>query len=199
MPPSQPERAHATQLQLISTARRLFGERGYADVPAEEIVAAAGLTRGALYHHYADKRALFEAVFEQLESDIADEIAAATLAPAADGDGIAGIAASLDAFLDICQRPEVLRIGLTDAPAVLGWARWREIETEHGLGLIAAQLGDLAAAGQLVEAPIQTLAQIALSAVIEAALIIANAHDQQGARRDAQSALLALLAGMLRL
>lgn len=191
---SQQDRTQATQEALIRTARRLFAQRGYRHVPAEEIAAAAGVTRGALYHHYADKQALFEAVFEALEREIAAEVASVT---APSGDAWTGVVAVLGRFLDICQRPEVIHIALTDAPAVLGWQRWREIEAAHGLGLITGQLHALSSQGLLVPAPVPVLAQLVLSAVIEAALLIANAEDPATAREQAGQALLALFAGIL--
>jgi AcrR family transcriptional regulator len=192
---SQQDRSHATRAALVTTARGLFAERGYAQVPAEEIVTAAGVTRGALYHHFADKRQLFRAVFEELEAEVTAEIAAAI---AAAPDRSAGMVAGLSRFLDVCQRPEVARIALTDAPAVLGWRTWREVEARHGLGVITSGLQAAARDGLLVPAPVPVLAQLALSAVIEAALLIGHAADPKAARADAEQALLALLSGMLR-
>jgi AcrR family transcriptional regulator len=179
---------------LTGTARRLFAQRGYLNVPAEEIAAAAGVTRGALYHHYADKQALFQAVFEELEREIADEVASVA---APSEDVWTGVAAALGRFLEICQRPEVVQIALTDAPAVLGWQKWRDIEAAHGLGLITRQVQTLSSQGLLVPAPVPVLAQLVLSAVIEAALLIANADDPGTAREEVGQALLALFAGML--
>lgn len=179
----------------MATARRLFAERGYAHVPAAEIVTAAGVTRGALYHHFADKQELFRAVFEELESEVTAEIATAI---AAAPDRAAGMVVGLGRFLDVCQRPEVTRIALTDAPAVLGWKSWREIEAQHGLGVITHSLQAAATEGLLVDAPVPVLAQLVLSAVIEAALLIAHAADPGAARAEAEQALLALLSGMVR-
>jgi AcrR family transcriptional regulator len=192
---SQVERTRTTQDALIRTARRLFAERGYAHVPADEIAAEAGLTRGALYHHYADKQALFRVVFEALEGEITDEIRAAADEHSV---GWVSVTAALTTFLDVCQRPEVVQIALTDAPAVLGWQTWREIEAMHGLGLITEHLQALSAAGLLVRAPVPMLAQLTVSAVIEAALLIANADDQDAARAEAGEALLAMFAGLVR-
>lgn len=173
----------------------MFAERGYANVPADEIVAAAGLTRGAMYHHFADKKALFEAVFIDFEVAITDELRAVAQAQ----EGWAGLLVSLGHFLDMCERQEVRRIGLTDAPAVLGWARWREIEGQYGLGIVVEQLRELEAAGELAPgAPIPVLAQLALSAVVEAALLIAHAEDPRAARADAEAGLVALLSGMIK-
>jgi AcrR family transcriptional regulator len=192
---SQQERSRATRAALVTTARRLFAERGYAQVPAAEIVTAAGVTRGALYHHFADKQQLFCAVFEELEAEVTAEIAAAiTAAP----DQATGMLVGLGRFLDVCQRPEVAQIALTDAPAVLGWRTWREIEARHGLGVITEGLQAAARDGLLVPAPVPVLAQLVLSAVIEAALLITHAADPTAARADAEQALLALLSGMVR-
>jgi AcrR family transcriptional regulator len=191
---SQEDRTRSTQALLITTARRLFAERGYAHVSADEIVNAAGLSRGALYHHYADKRDLMRAVFEQLETEIASEITASIeQAPST----LDAITEALGTFLTICQRPEVIQLGLTDAPAVLGWQQWRQIESAHGLGLTMDWLQRAANEGLLVPVPIPVLAQLVLSAAIEAALVIAHSGDQDAARAEAETALLAMLSGLL--
>ena len=188
---SQQERSRATREALVATARRLFAERGYAHVPAEEIVTAAGVTRGALYHHFDDKQQLFRAVLEELEGEVPAEVAAAPDRPT-------GMVVGLGRFLDVCQRPEVARVALTDAPAVLGWQAWREVEARHGLGVITRDLQAAAREGLLVDTPVPVLAQLVLSAVIEAALLIAHATDPAAARADAERALLTLLSGMVR-
>ena len=188
---SQQERSRATREALVATARRLFAERGYAHVPAEEIVTAAGVTRGALYHHFDDKQQLFRAVLEELEGEVPAEVAAAPDRPT-------GMVVGLGRFLDVCQRPEVARVALTDAPAVLGWQAWREVEARHGLGVITRDLQAAAREGLLVDTPVPVLAQLVLSAVIEAALLIAHATDPAAARADAEQALLTLLSGMVR-
>jgi AcrR family transcriptional regulator len=175
---------------LLAAGRRLFADRGYAQVSADEIVAAAGLSRGALHHHYKDKHGLFLAVFEQIEDEFEAEIAA-NMAAAADVPG--QMAAGLGSFLDICQRPEVLRIGLIDAPTVLGWETWRAIETEHAFGLIVGLLEKGAAEGLLTQPPSAVLARFVLSAVIEAALMIAH---ETATRAEVEASLGALLAGL---
>lgn len=191
---SQADRAQSTRTALIGAARTLFTERGFANVPAEEVVRTAGVTRGALYHHFADKQELFLAVFEQLEAEITAEVnQAAEAAP----DPRTAMVAALARFLDICRRPEVLRIGLTDAPAVLGWQRWREIEARHGLGVIIEMLDNAAADGILAVPATPALAQLLLSMVIESALMIAHAEDPDATRAQAEQSLLGLLAGLL--
>jgi AcrR family transcriptional regulator len=184
----------------MATARRLFAERGYADVSAAEIVTAAGLTRGALYHHYSDKRDLFLAVFVELEAELNAEIGAAAAGVPDPTDLGVVMAAGLDAFLSACERSDVLRIGLTDAPAVLGWRTWRQIETEHGLGLLTGLLEAGMAAGLMVRQPVRVLAQLMLSALIEAALLVAEAQGTDGldaVRTEVRQALVTLFAGLV--
>jgi AcrR family transcriptional regulator len=193
---TQEDRSRTTRGALVATARRLFAERGYADVSAAEIVSTAGLSRGALYHHYADKADLFRAVFIELETELSAEIQAA--ADRADNPAEAMVA-SLDAYLSACERDDFVRIVLTDAPAVLGWRAWREIETEHGLGTITESLERAMAAGLMVEQPVRVLAQLLLSALIEAALLVADASqsDQRATvRAEVRQGLITLFAGL---
>lgn len=172
---------------MLAAARPLFGARGFAEVPAEEVVAAAGVTRGALHHHYGDKKGVFRAVFEQLEADFMADVVQAI-----DGVGAEDLVpVAIRAFLDICARPETLQIALTDAPAVLGWAEWRSIEAKYGLSLVVA----LATNSVPVKAGTTTaemLGQLVLSSLIEAALLIAHAEDRLAARQQAERTLLAL-------
>lgn len=174
----------------MATARGLFAERGYSNVSADDIVAAAGLTRGALHHHFGDKAGLFRAVFEQLEAEMTEELRTVL---AATEDVVSGMAVGLGAFLDICQRPEVLRIALADAPSVLGWEAWRAIEAEHGLGLIIELTERAVAEGTVIAQPPEVLAHLVLSVTMEAALLIANGTD----RGVVEPALLTMLAGLL--
>ncbi len=192
---SQTERSQSTQSALITAARGLFADQGYAEVPADEIVRTAGVTRGALYHHFGDKQGLFRAVIEQLETEITDELKAVL---AAEDDPWAAAFGTLSRFLDLCLRPEVVRISLTDAISVLGWQEWRELETRYGLGLITEILESVAADGRLIAAPIPELAQLVLSACAEAALMVAHAEDPEAAKERSLAALIALLSGLVK-
>ncbi|WP_410578903.1 TetR/AcrR family transcriptional regulator [Amycolatopsis sp. lyj-108] len=191
---SQTERSRSTRAALITAARTLFADQGYAAVPADEIVRAAGVTRGALYHHFGDKQGLFRAVIEQIETEITEELR--TVLRATEDPWSAALGA-LSRFLDLCLRPEVVRIALTDAVSVLGWQEWRELENRYGLGLITEILEAAAADGLLIEAPIPELAQLTLSACAEAALMIAHAEDPEAAKEKALAALVALLSGLV--
>jgi AcrR family transcriptional regulator len=184
-------------MALEEAGLRLFTERGFAGTSAEELVSAAGVTRGALHHHYGDKRGLFLAVLEQLETDATAEITRAIAAVDPD-DLLMAMATGLGTFLEICRRPAMARIALSDAPAVLGWQAWREFESKHGLGVIIDQLERARAAGRIPEVPVRVLAQLILSAVAESGLIVAHAEDPDAARTEAQQSLMLLVAGILR-
>ncbi|MFD6400299.1 TetR/AcrR family transcriptional regulator [Nocardia sp. NPDC060249] len=193
---SQEDRSRVTRAALEQAGRRLFAERGFAGTSAEQLVADAGVTRGALHHHYGDKRGLFLAVLEQVETEATEEIASA-VAAVDRADIIGGMTAGLARFLDICARPEMLRIVLMDAPTVLGWPAFREFEARHGLGLITAELQRATDAGLIPVAPVPVLAQLLLSAIAEASLIVAHADDPDRARLETQQSLLLLIAGLL--
>ena len=141
------ERSEATRAALIAAARPLFAERGFSGVGTEEIVRAAGVTRGALYHQFADKRELFAAVFEQVEAEVTTETARAAVASGA-SDPLAVLRVGALGWLEACSEPEVQRIVLLDGPAVLGWAAWREIGMRYALGLVENELREAVAAGE---------------------------------------------------
>lgn len=190
---SQADRSQATRTALIDAATTLFGEEGYAAVPAERVVKAAGVTRGALYHHFGDKEGLFRAVFVDLESQLSAEIAEILdTVP----ERWPAMLSALSHFLDACQRPEVLQIALTDAPAVLGWQTWRQIETDHGLGLITANLQQAVDEGSVRDVPVAVVAQLLLSTIIEAALVIAHAEEPGAARAEAEESLLLMVSAL---
>jgi len=187
---TQSERSEATRGALIEAARRLFADRGYAAVGTEEIVRAAGVTRGALYHHFEGKRDLLRAVYEQLESEIATEVATAVTP----GAGVLEtLSAGAQMFLDRCLEPEVQRIVLLDAPAVLGWEEWREIGARYGLGLIAGLLTAGIESGELRDQPVEPLAHALLGALDEIAMLVARADDPAVARAEAGETIESLL------
>jgi AcrR family transcriptional regulator len=190
---TQSERSEATRGALIGAARPLFAERGYAGVGTEEIVRAAGVTRGALYHHFQGKRELFEAVYEQIESEVTERIATGALAGS---NPIEALRAGAGAFLDHCLEPEVQQIVLLDAPSVLGWERWREIGARYGLGLIEAALTAGIEAGQISPQPVRPLAHVLMGALDEAAMVVARAEDPAGAREEMAAVLGGLLGGI---
>ena len=136
---TQADRSAATRDALVAAARGLFAAHGFAEVSTDAIVAAAGVTRGALYHQFADKTALFDAVLDAVEADIArrlaEEVAAAGIT-----DPVEAMRHAIRTWLDICVEPEIHRIALVDGPSVVGWARWREVCQRHVFGLAQALL-----------------------------------------------------------
>lgn len=187
--------ARATREALVQAALELFTERGYAEVGTEEIVARAKVTRGALYHHFEDKRDLFRAVFERVEGELMERVGA--WMEVADNPWDLMLA-GMRSFLDACDEPAVKQIALTDAPAVLGWKEWREIDDDHGLGLTRAVLEGAVAAGVLRPIAVEPMAHLFVAALSEAAFVIAYADRPRKARAEAEQALLQLVEGLRR-
>jgi AcrR family transcriptional regulator len=184
-------RSEATRQRLVSAARPLFGARGYADVGTEEIVRAAGVTRGALYHQFRDKADLFTAVAEEVEAEIAQRIAATA---GAEADPVGALRSGARLFLDACAEPEVERVILLDAPAVLGSEAWRDLAGRYGLGLVRFGLQAAIDAGAIVPQPVVPLSHVLVGALNECALYVARAEDPAVAREQC----VAILDGILR-
>jgi AcrR family transcriptional regulator len=175
------EQSAATRGALMAAARRLFAERGYASVGTEEIVRAAGVTRGALYHHFEDKADLFLAVYEEIEQELVEQIAAVAVSAS---DPVEALRAGSQAWLDACEDPAVQQIALLDAPSVLGWEKWREIGLKYGFGLVQGTLQAAMDAGLLEPQPVRPLAHLVLGAIDEAAMLVARADDGGQTRRE---------------
>lgn len=193
LPGRREAEAHATREALIQAALELFTERGYAGVGTEEIVSRAKVTRGALYHHFTDKRDLFRAVFERVEGDLMERIGS-TMEGADDAWNL--MVAGMRAFLDACEEPAVKQISLIDAPAVLGWEEWREIDNRHGLGLTRAALQGAVKAGVLRPIAVDPMAHLFVAALSEAAFVIAHADNPRKARAEVEEALTQLVEGL---
>jgi AcrR family transcriptional regulator len=190
MPDLRVERGKATRERLIEAARVLFGERGYDATSIEAVLDSAGVARGALYHHFATKEALFDAVLDRVVGDIAEAVADAARAAA---DPVASLRAGCAAWLRMALDPAVQRIVLLDPPAVVGWSRWREIDEQHTLGGLRTSLELIAGQGRLPADNVDLLSHMVLAAVNEAALMIARAEDPEQALRRGQEAVDTLL------
>jgi AcrR family transcriptional regulator len=195
---TQVERSAATRAALISAARRLFAVDGFAAVATEAIVREAGVTRGALYHQFADKTELFAAVVGEIEAEAVELMVAHISAdPSVLTDPHRLLETGIDGWLDAATRPEVQRIVLLDAPGVLGWERWRDLGLQHSLGFVEETLQEFIDMGALANLPVRPLAHLVVSAVDEAALYIAQADDTATARTEMRAALQRMLAGLL--
>jgi AcrR family transcriptional regulator len=180
---TQADRSASTRAALIEAGRRLFAEHGFAGVGTEAIVAEAQVSRGALYHHYADKTALFDDVFQVVERDAAQRLAESA-AGNGDDDARTVMQRALDEWFEACDDPEVYRILLIDAPSVLGWGRFRELCLHHVLGLIEGLLEVGMADGTFTRQPVRPLAHVLIAAADEAALYIVGSDDRATAKAE---------------
>ena len=181
------ERGRATRDQLVDVATGLFAEHGYEATSIEAVLRTAAVSRGSLYHHFpGGKEALFLAVLERLGDRIDADLAAATRGATSP---VEALRAGCRAWIDLVADPVVRQAMLIDAPAVLGWARWREIDERNTLGTIRAAMGAAAAAGRIDPAHADVFAHILLAAVNEVSLMIARADDPAAAREQARAAL----------
>ena len=192
---TQADRSAATRDALVAAARRLFAAQGFAEVPTDTIVAAAGVTRGALYHQFADKTALFDAVLEAVEADIARRLAAAA-ADAGISDPVEALRHAVRTWLDICVEPEIHRIALIDGPSVLGWTRWREVCQQYVFGLVQALLAHGIELGRIRPLPLRPLVHVLMGAGDEAALYVGEAADRTRARAEMIEVLDQLIDGV---
>ena len=181
---TQAERAAETRETLIAAARPLFAEHGFAAAALETIVRAAGLTRGALYHHFADKTELFAAVFEQVEAEVAARMGEA-IAASNETDPVEVMRLGAGFWLNACSDPEIQRIVLVDAPGVLGWTRWTEIGNRYNTGLVRELLTNAVETGRIPPQPIEATALTMLGAMREVTLYVARAEDRDQAREEA--------------
>ena len=187
------ERGESTRAALIGAARDLFTQRGYGAVGTSEVVERAGVTRGALYHHFRDKRDLFRAVYEQTERELVEATAAELTAV---DDPWELLVRGTRSFFDSCTDPAVMQIGLTDAPAVLGWQEWRAVGSRYALGLVTFALQNAMDAGVLRRVDVKPLSHLIFGALGEAAMLIAAADDKDAARNEAEATVLVLLEGL---
>lgn len=167
---------------MVGAARACFAESGYRGAAAEEIVRRAGVSRGAMYHHFGDKLGLFRAVVEEIEGEIDVRVEAAE-----------GVMDGCYAFLDAALEPDVKRILLVDGPAALGWEEWHRIEADHAL----AQIQDGLREAGVESRDTKPLAHLIHGSLIEAAMFIANAEDPELARREIGACLQRLLGGLM--
>lgn len=189
------ERAEATRARLIEVAGELFGTLGYERTSIEDVLERAGVSKGALYHHFASKEALFEAVFITGQSMCLTAIAEAA---ASETEPLAMLRAGCAAWLDMVMDQHVRQIALIDGPAVLGWQRWREIDEQYAFGLTKKALEAAAAAGAISAPNVDMLAHMTLAVLGEAAMLIARADDRERARREAGETVDRMIAALAR-
>jgi AcrR family transcriptional regulator len=190
------ERGRATRDQLVAVATELFAARGFDGTSIEAVLEQAAVSRGSLYHHFASKEALFEAALDAVEARIGEATNAAVAASGAT-DSLATLRAGCLAWVSLAGDPVVQRIVLIDAPSVLGWARWREIEEQNALGTLKLAMQLAAAEGRIGDELVDVFAHTILATMNELALMIVRADDIKAAQRDAQTAVDEILTRLL--
>jgi AcrR family transcriptional regulator len=170
----QAERRAATTEAILKAGRRLFGERGFAATTIDDIAEAAQVAKGAVYHHFATKEAVFAAVFDVVSRDLVAEIDRAVRT---EKDVLAAMVAGTQHYFAACAKGPTCQIILRDGPAVLGWERWREIDAQHFGGKFPRALAAAMEGGLIARQPIEPLARLLLGAVTEAAVACAGRSD----------------------
>jgi len=195
MPPTslRAEHVEATRKALLKAARKLFAAYGYAEVSTEQIVRAARVTRGALYHHFADKRDLFRVIVKQITSEVNERVGQAALSAATPWDGLR---AGMDAFLDACLQRDTYRILILDGPAVLEWSEWWAKDSATARGLLAMGLTQLMEDGVIERQPVDILAHQLLGAMNVSAMLIATSDDREATRAEVGASLDRLVSGL---
>ena len=189
-PNKKVEKGQATRGQIVEAATRLFADKGFEGTSIEAVLVETKVSRGALYHHFPSKEALFEAVVVAVEHDNTKKLIAQA---GRKTDPVESLIAGCDAWLEMTRDPVVRRITLIDAPSVLGWKRWREIDAEHGLGLLKAGLSMAASAGRIPKEMVDPFAHMLLAALSEIALLVARSEDDRSARAALKELLNRLL------
>jgi AcrR family transcriptional regulator len=187
------EQVRQTRAALLAAGRHLFGRDGFAATSVEDLAREARVTTGALYHHFPNKTALFEKVFEGVHGEMLE---ASGRAAAGASDPLEALSLGFEAFLDSVLEPDVQRIMVTDAPAVLGLARFTELDERYAFAEIVAALSAATAAGQLsVEDP-ETVARMLLGALVRGGMLIAGSAEPARTRTGVARAMRAMLAGL---
>lgn len=178
---SQKERSDATTSELVEVARRLFAADGYAATSLEDVVRGAGVTKGALYHHFGGKRDLFLAVYDREQARLAQ---VQFQAFARKKGAWEGFFAATQAFFEASLDPGVQRITLLDAPSVLGWETMREVEGRYSLVQLQQVLEGLIHDGHLAKRPVAPLASVLFGAMCESAMMVARSENPRVATRE---------------
>lgn len=186
--------AEGTRRAILAAARQAFARDGYANTALDSIVAPARLTKGALYHHFKNKAAVLEAVYVEMEQELASRVTTAVTRCV--GGAWERMAAAIDAFFEASSDPEYVRIVLREAPHVLGPAHGREIDQAIGLGMVIQLVTELARDGAITAVPVVTTARMLLAAASEVAVAMAYAEDPAAMRREGTCVLLALMSGL---
>jgi AcrR family transcriptional regulator len=193
-PGKRAAQGRATRGQLIEVATRLFAEHGYEGTSIEAVLSAAGVSRGALYHHFAGKEALFEAVVSAVSDQVTVELTEAVRGCV---DPLDAMRTAAIAWIGLAADPVIQRVVLVDAPSVLGWDRWRAMDDGRTLGTMRAMLQAISDSGRLPAELVGPFSHMILAALDEIVLVIARAPDSTAAVAEGRMAVQALLDRLL--
>jgi AcrR family transcriptional regulator len=194
-PGKRAAQGRATRGQLIEVATRLFAEHGYEGTSIEAVLSAAGVSRGALYHHFAGKEALFEAVVAAVSDQVTAELAATV---AGSTDPVDAMRTAALAWISLAADPVIQRVVLVDAPSVLGWDRWRAMDDGRTLGALRAMLQAVSDSGRLPAELVSPFSHMILAALDEIVLVVARSPDSTAAVAEGRMAVEELLRRLLR-
>ncbi|MQA10675.1 MAG: TetR family transcriptional regulator [Pseudonocardiaceae bacterium] len=182
--------SEATRAALVDSAVELFTKHGYAQTSLDQVAKRARVTKGALYHHFSGKQALFEAAFDLMESRCVQRLGEILNGSASPWDRAR---AGLRAFVETCLDPSYQRIVIHEAPVVMGWERWREAEDNFSFGLVRAGVEMLIEAGEIEEVPVEVTSRLLYGALSSAAIFIATSTDQKKVGAEVTSTIERLL------
>ncbi|WP_116046592.1 TetR/AcrR family transcriptional regulator [Amycolatopsis palatopharyngis] len=187
--------SEATRAALLETATRMFAERGFAGTALDDVAAATQVTRGAVYHHFSSKKALFEAVFEVMESDAMRRVAEAAAGVA---DPWESAMVALNEFLDRCCDPLYGKLVWHEGPVALGWHAWKQCEEKFAYGLVEQMLRALVDNGDIDPTPMDTTARFTFSLLGAAGMLLADAEeaDKARVREECAQVMTRLLSGL---
>ncbi|MFD1150491.1 TetR/AcrR family transcriptional regulator [Saccharothrix hoggarensis] len=187
------EYSESTRQALVDSAVELFTKRGYAGTSLDEVAKRARLTKGALYHHFSGKQALFEAAFDSVENRFMRKLGEIVSAP---GDPWETAIAGLRAYVRVCLEPAYQRIVIHEAPVVMGWERWREAEEHFSYGLLRSTIDVLVTSGELEQLPVETMSRLLFGALSAGASTIAGASDPRKASAEVERTIVRVVEGL---
>lgn len=185
--------SESTRQALVDSAVELFTKRGYAGTSLDEVAKRARLTKGALYHHFSGKQALFEAAFDSVENTFMRKLGEIVSAP---GDPWETATAGLRAYVRVCLEPSYQRIVIHEAPVVMGWERWREAEEHFSYGLLRTTIEVLVTSGELEQLPVETMSRLLFGALSAGASTIAGASDPRKASAEVERTIIRVVEGL---
>jgi len=187
------EYSESTREALVDSALDLFTERGYASTSLDEVAKRARVTKGALYHHFAGKQALFEAVFDQVEQGSMSRLA--EILGQGTGDVWDSVMEGLRQFMKVCLEPAYQRVVIHEGPVVMGWQRWKECEDRYGFNVVRAGVELLVNSEVIEDLPVDTTARLLFGALSSGATLIAGSDDPQATSEEVFATLVRLLEG----